>query len=225
LTETVYPLFDGIPGLTRYETSFCTKLHYGAGAWQLGALNAAQRKKLSQAAAARPVHRGPLPSAYGEIIQVLSRNGRATAADVAAATGLHPATARRQLQKVLGSGTLSFRCEVAHGLAGFPIICQWFTRLPAADHVRAAAALAESGSLRLCASTTGPTNFTFMMWLRSAADIMNVERTAGELFPGMEVVESVVVANVAKRVGWILNRDGSAAGSLTVPGTAWQTGH
>lgn len=224
LAESVYPLFDRIPGLTRYETSFCTKLHHGADAWRLGALNAAQRKRLDQLAGNRPAYRGQLPAAFGGIIQVLSRNGRATAADIAEATGLHPATARRQLQKVLDSGTLTFRCEVAHGLAGFPIICQWFVRLPAADHARAAAALAESGNLRLCASTTGSSNFTFMMWLRSAADIMNVERSVGERFPALEVVESVVVATVAKRVGWTLNRDGTAAGNLTVPGEAWGPG-
>lgn len=162
--------------------------------------------------------------AYGEILQVLSRNGRASAADIAAETGLHPATARRQLQKVLGSGSLALRCEVAHGLAGFPIICQWFARLPAAEHSRTASALADSGTLRLCASTTGPTNFTFMMWLRSAADIMNTERSLGERFPALEITESVVVATVAKRVGWILNRNGTAAGNLTVPGEAWKHG-
>ncbi|GAA1919727.1 Lrp/AsnC family transcriptional regulator [Arthrobacter gandavensis] len=224
LAESVYPLFDRIPGLTRYETSFCTQLHHGADSWQLGALNAAQRKKLSQLAGNQPAYRGPLPPAYGEILQVLSRNGRASAADIAAETGLHPATARRQLQKVLGSGSLALRCEVAHGLAGFPIICQWFARLPAAEHSRTASALAESGTLRLCASTTGPTNFTFMMWLRSAADIMNTERSLGERFPALEVTESVVVATVAKRVGWILNRNGTAAGNLTVPGEAWKHG-
>lgn len=221
LVESVYPQLDQVPGLTRYETSYCTKLHTGAYSWRLDTLTPAQRTALQKAADSRKPHRGPLPPKYRPIIQELSRNGRATAAEIAEAVGLHPATARRQLQKILDAGVLSFRCEVANGLTGYPIICQWFARLPASRHDDAAAQLGSLGSLRLCASTTGATNFMFMMWLRTAADIMAVERTAAERIPDLELVESVVIANVRKRVGWMLNRDGTATGEVTVPGDAW----
>lgn len=221
LIESVYPQLDQVPGLTRYETSFCTKLHYGAYSWRLNALAPGQRKALQDAAGTRMPHQGALPPKYRLIIQELCKNGRATAADVAAATGLHPATARRQLQKILDAGVLSFRCEVAHGLTGYPIMCQWFGRLPAGQHDEAATQLEALGTLRLCASTTGATNFMFMMWLRTAADIMAVERAAAERIPDLELVESVVIANVRKRVGWMLNRDGTTTGEVTVPGDAW----
>jgi DNA-binding Lrp family transcriptional regulator len=221
LVESVYPQLDQVPGLTRYETSFCTKLHYGAYNWRLDTLTQGQRKALQQAVGSRSPHHGPLPPKHRQIMQELCRNGRATAADIAVAAGLHPATARRQLQKILDAGVLSFRCEVAHGLTGYPIMCQWFGRLPAGGHAEAAAQLASLGSLRLCASTTGSTNFMFMMWLRTAADIMAVERSAVERIPGLELVESVVIANVRKRVGWMLNRDGTATGEVVVPGDAW----
>lgn len=221
LVESVYPQLDQVPGLTRYESSFCTKLHYGASNWRLEALPARQRRALQDAAGGRTPHRGALPPKYRPIIQELCRNGRATAADIAEAVGLHPATARRQLQKILDAGVLSFRCEVANGLTGYPIICQWSARLPARLHDEAAAQLGFLGSLRLCASTTGATNFMFMMWLRTAADIMAVEQTAAESIPELELVESVVIANVRKRVGWMLNRDGTTTGEVTVPGDAW----
>ncbi|WP_035778093.1 Lrp/AsnC family transcriptional regulator [Arthrobacter sp. 35/47] len=221
LIESVYPQLDQVPGLTRYETSFCTKLHYGAYSWRLDTLTANQRMALQHAAGGRTPYRGALPPKYRPIIQELSRNGRATAAEIAEAIGLHPATARRQLQKILDAGVLSFRCEVANGLIGFPIICQWFARLPASRHEDAAAQLGSLGSLRLCASTTGATNFMFMMWLRTAADIMAVEQSVAERIPDLDLVESVVIANVRKRVGWMLNRDGTTTGEVTVPGDAW----
>lgn len=221
LVETVYPQLDMVPGLIRYESSFCTFLHYGADLWRLNALTASQQQRLKEFALTVEPLSGRLPASYRAIIQELSRNGRATAAEIAASAGLHPATARRQLQKVLASRTLSFRCEVAQTLTGFPVNCVWFGRLPAAEHAEAARTLAGFGKLRLCASTTGSTNFFFSMWLRNAADIMQIERSAGEQLPHLELLESVVIANARKRVGWMLNRDGTATGEVVVPGEAW----
>jgi DNA-binding Lrp family transcriptional regulator len=221
LVDSLYPQLDRIPGLIRYQSSFCTKLHYGAANWQLGTLSPAQQRKLRELAAPAMQYHGPLPASYADIIRQLARNGRATAAEIAEATGLHPATARRQLQRILNSRTMTFRCEVAQGPAGYPIICEWTGKLPAGDHAEAARVLAGFGGLRLCVSTTGDTNFMFMMWLRSAAEIMAVERAAEELIPRLDLVESVVIARVPKRVGWMLNADGTAAGDVVAPGDAW----
>ncbi len=224
LTASVYPQLDGIPGLARYETAFCTRLHGSGGDWQLDALSAEQRSALRAAAGPRPksfAHYVAPPASFGPIVRALGRNARTTAAHIAEETGLHPATARRRLQKVLDSRTLSFRCEVSHRAAGYPVICQWFARLPAGDHDAAAAALATLGALRLCASTTGRTNFTFMMWLRSAADIMTVEQAASRRLPTLEIRESVIIAAIPKRVGWRLDPDGARTGEFVPPGSAW----
>jgi DNA-binding Lrp family transcriptional regulator len=224
LTESVYPQLDRVPGLARYETAFCTRLHGSGGNWQLDALSPDQRAALRAAAGPRPEsfarYVTPPPS-FGPIVRALGRDARTTAAQIAEETGLHPATARRRLQKVLDSHTLSFRCEVSHRAAGYPVVCQWFARLPAADHDAAAAALSSLGALRLCASTTGRTNFTFMMWLRSAADIMTVEQAASRRLPGLEIRESVIIANIPKRVGWRLDPDGARTGEFIPPGSAW----
>lgn len=221
LAESVYPQLDRIPGLIRYQSSFCTKLHYGAADWRLDALSPAQARTLRELSAPPEQYHGPLPASYPDIIRQLARNGRATAAEIAEATGLHPATARRQLQRILNSRTMAFRCEVAQGLAGYPIVCEWTGRLPAGEHDEAARMLAGLGGLRLCASTTGDTNFMFMMWLRGPADIMAAERSIGELIPRLDLVESVVVSRIPKRVGWMLNPDGTASGEVVVPGEAW----
>ncbi|MBT1004080.1 Lrp/AsnC family transcriptional regulator [Paenarthrobacter sp. DKR-5] len=221
LGEMIYPQLDAVEGLVRYETFFCTDLHAGGYAWRLNALSPGQRQQLKQF---RPAPAGPpgtLPPSFRAIIQVLSRNGRATAAEVAASAGLHPATARRQLQRILASGTLSFRCEIAQSVTGHPVTCQWRGRLPAVDHQEAARILSGFGSMRLCASTTGSSNFLFSMWLRNAADIMRVERAVGEQVPRFELRESVVVTNAPKRVGWVLGRDGTATGEVVPPGEVW----
>ncbi|HSN35124.1 MAG TPA: Lrp/AsnC family transcriptional regulator, partial [Arthrobacter sp.] len=81
----------------------------------------------------------------------------------------------------------------------------------------AAAELRSFRNVRLSASTTGRTNFVILMWLHSLADVMNAEQALQLRIPGIELVESVVVLNTAKRVGWMLNPDSTATGAVVVP--------
>lgn len=226
LTHAVYPLLDEVPGLMRYESALCTRLHFSGGDWRLNALTADQQRALRSAAGARSgpgraSSHAPLPDTSWPIVRALGNDPRATAAQIAQDTGLHPATARRRLQGVLSSGAVSFRCEVAQRAAGYPVVCQWFARLPVAEHAVAAEVLHSLGALRLCASTTGRTNFTFLMWLRSAADIMDMEQAVSSQLPHLEIRESVIIANTPKRVGWHLTADGTRSGGYSMPDAAW----
>ncbi|WP_313815278.1 Lrp/AsnC family transcriptional regulator [Citricoccus sp.] len=225
LTDVVYPQLEDIPQLSGYESTFCTRLHRTATDWELDALNPGQRRDLRAAVGPPPAptaHADPLLPSLGPIARILGRNGRASAAQVAAASGLHPATARRRLQRVLSSGILSFRCDVSHRAAGYPVMCQWFARLPAADHDAAAAELARLGALRICASTTGRSNFMFMTWHRAATDIMAMERRASEKLPRLEIRETVIISNIPKRAGWHLDTDGRRQEDFVEVGHHWQ---
>lgn len=221
LTEQVYPQLDRVPGMQRYESSFCTRLHHIAAEWRLGVLDSEQRRRLREAMGERPAHTGPLPSHFAPILRELARDGRASAAQIAEAVGLNHATARRQLRRILDSGAVTIRCETSHRAVGFPVVCQWCCRLPAADHDEAAAALRSLSTLRLCTSLTGAANFGFMMWLRSPADITTIEQRIGARIPRLEVLESVVITEIPKRVGRILRADGRSTGQVVLPGRAW----
>lgn len=221
LSEEIYPQWESLPGLAGFETSFCTRLHANGGGWRLSALSGEQLRALHAAAATAPTRPARVPASFGPILRELERDGRATAAEIAAATGLGPATARRRVREVLGSGALTMRCEVSHRAVGYSLVCQWFARLPVEAHDEAARALASIGALRLCASTTGRANFTFMMWLRSAAEIMAVERAVAQLLPGLELRESVIIAAIPKRVGWQLDREGRRTGHFTPFSAMW----
>ena len=152
-----------MPGLQRYESSFCTRLHHIAAEWRLGVLDAHQHRRLREAAGQSRPYTGRQPSNFAAILRELARDGRASAAQIAEATGLNPATIRRQLRQVLDSGAVTIRCETSHRAVGFPVVCEWFCRLPAAGHKEAVAALRTMTTLRLCTSLTGPANFRFMM--------------------------------------------------------------
>ena len=220
----VMPQFRKIPGLAKYQTSLCTRLHSGGYAWRLNVLDKSQMAALQALAgpeASGPATTGnqgaPLPPSHLDLIPFLARDGRAAAADIARALGRSPATVQRQLNRVLSSGLLSFRCEMAQKYSGYPVTCQWFANVPPGQHETAAAELRSFRNIRLSASTTGRTNFVILMWLHSLADVLNAEQALQLRIPGIQLVESAVVLNAAKRVGWMLNPDSTATGAVVVP--------
>ncbi len=218
------PRFKEIRGLLKYRTSLCTRLHSGGYAWRLNILDKAKQAALKAlagpeaAGSPAPVAGAPLPSSHLDLIPFLARDGRAGAADIARSLGRSPATVQRQLNRVLSSGLLSFRCEIAQKLSGYPVSCQWFANVPPGQHEAAAAELRSLRTVRLSASTTGSTNFVILMWLHSLADVMNAELALQQRIPQIELVESVVILNTAKRVGWMLNPDSTASGAVVVTG-------
>lgn len=214
-----------IEGLTKYQTALCTRLHTSADEWRLNILDKAQLATLRTVGQATPggstqrAGAAPLPPSHLDLLPYLARDGRATAAEIARDLGRHPATVQRQLNRVLASGLLLFRCELAQGYSSFPVTCQWFANVPAGRHEEAAAAFRTISNVRLSASTTGPTNFLIIMWLQSLADVMNAELALQQKVPGIELVESVVMLRTVKRVGWMLNEDTTASGAVVHGGT------
>ncbi|MBT2512667.1 Lrp/AsnC family transcriptional regulator [Arthrobacter sp. ISL-30] len=220
-SNELVPRLKEIPGLTKYHTSLCTRIHTSGYAWRLNVLSRGEQQALRALAgpeAANPSAPDavllPLPESHRALFPFLARDGRATAAEIARALGRNPATVQRQLGRVLASRWLSFRCEVAQKFSGYPITCQWFANVPAGQHEAAATELRAIRNVRFTASTTGRTNFVIIMWLRSLGEVMELELAVQQRIPGIELVESVVMLNTAKRVGWMLNPDSTASGAV-----------
>ncbi|MDP5226318.1 MULTISPECIES: Lrp/AsnC family transcriptional regulator [Arthrobacter] len=212
-TERVLPLVAAADGVLRMESELCTRLHSGGHSWRLAALDKAQIGAFAELARVEPFA-GPVPPAAFDLLPILARNGRAGAADMARELGRSPATVHRQLAKVLGSELLFVRCEVAQGPAGYPVACRWLAKAPAGRHAETAAALSGLRNVRLAASTTGRTNFIIMMWLRTVADVLTAELTLQERIPGIDLVRSTVMMRSVKRVGFVLDPDGTATGEM-----------
>ncbi|AUZ36105.1 AsnC family transcriptional regulator [Arthrobacter sp. PGP41] len=221
-SSRVVSRLKAIEGLTKYQTALCTRLHTSADEWRLNVLDRTQLatlRTLGASAGARtrgPDPQGELPASHLDLLPYLARDGRATAADIARGLGRHPATVQRQLNRVLASGILLFRCEIAQAYSSFPVTCQWFANVPAGRHEAAAAEIRTISNVRLSASTTGPTNFVIIMWLQSLADVMNAELALQQKVPDIELVESVVMLRTVKRVGWMLKEDTTSSGAVVV---------
>ncbi|WP_285727911.1 Lrp/AsnC family transcriptional regulator [Psychromicrobium xiongbiense] len=217
-TEQVLPRVASARGVLGIQSELCTRLYTGGHSWRLAALERDQITAFTQLARVDPVT-DPVSPAALDLLPLLAHNGRAGAADMARELGRSPATVHRQLSRVLGSGLLSIRCEVAQVPAGYPVACRWLAKAPAGRHAQMAASLSGLRNVRLAASTTGRTNFIILMWLRTVADVLTAELTLQERIPEIELVRSTVMMRSAKRVGFMLRPDGTATGEMVaVPG-------
>jgi DNA-binding Lrp family transcriptional regulator len=217
LVGSVLPWIQSVPGVLRTRLRVTTAMHIGGGHQRLDVLDQAQAAVL---AALRMTAERPAaipPSDLPAIFAVLASDGRATARDVAAVTGMHPTTVGRHLKTVVGMGLVDFRCEVAQGLVGCPISCQWYVRAPPAAIPQAVAFLDAHRTLRFCAEVTGSANLTFMLYLQTPADIAEFEARLLRTVPDLRVVDSTLAVRTHKMVGWLIREDSTTGGPVGTP--------
>lgn len=220
LTRFVLDDMAAIEGIERQRTHLATAVHTDGTSWRLDALDKDQKAACEAIAATMGPQPGVTPPKDVEdLIDALARDGRASAAELARQTGRSPATVRRQLGRMIGSGMLRFRCEVAQLTSQWPISCTWVARIPPAEQERTVAALGTLPELRLCISTTGDTNLMFTVWVRSLQHLMRLEQLLGERLPWLGIVDNAVTLRTPKRVGWLLDERGLTTGEV-VPSSA-----
>lgn len=218
MTRDVLPLVRADPAILRSRVTVATRLYAIGSNWRLDVLTPEQQRRVAQLRGGPERPHGAVPPHLEELTAVLQRDGRATAAQVAAATGTHPTTAARHLRQAVGTGLVAVRCELAQEHSGHPVPCQWYVRVPPAQLEAAVRYLRSYRTLRLCASTTGDTNLTFLLWLRTPGEILEVEAGLQAAAPGVQVVESDVGVRTHKRMGWMLRDDSTATGEVVVRG-------
>ncbi|KAB1644812.1 Lrp/AsnC family transcriptional regulator [Gulosibacter chungangensis] len=159
----------------------------------------------------------PLREEDRALIPLLFRNGRASVSEIATELDAHASTISRRLNRVLADPRISLRCDIAPVVLQQPISCQWFCRLPPDRHAAAFKMLREFPNLRFCASTTGQTNFTFVIWVGSPDEIFDVERRVVEQITDLSIAENSVTARFHKRMGWPLDARGRRTGEPVLP--------
>lgn len=206
-----------VPGVQRTRTSLALQIHRQGRDWRLQSLDQHQREGFEAARRQSTAPAGPLPRDRQPIVDLLAVDGRAGAADIARSADRNPATMRRHLARVVGSGLLSFRCEIAQDPTLWGLHCTWLARVPEESKERTVAALATLPELRLCVSTSGETNLLVSVWARSPSDLMRLERLVGDRMPWFSLVESVVMLRTPKRFGWVVDDRGRATGEVIPP--------
>lgn len=221
LSRIIEEKISRVQGIVKIHNMISTKLHRAGDKWRLDRLSDEQRAAAQAWVKAEqeslPVSSTPLGEDQRPVIEALMLDGRASAAEIARTTGLHPATARRYLHKVLASGLLSIRCDLIQRVSASPITAQWFTRLDANLHETAAEALSHDPRTRVVTSITGHANLMVVMWLGSVGEILEAERAIQSAVSGIETQETVVSLRPIKRMGWVLGTEGHVGKKFVSP--------
>lgn len=144
----------------------------------------------------------------------LARDGRASAAEIARALDRPLSTVRRQLSRLLRSDVMRIRCDVAHTLTPYPLSVYWWCKAPSGDVPGVVSRLRVHPRVRQVASIPGPANLIFSTWVHDAEEALRVQEYVEEELAPTRVVESAMVLQMAKRMGWQLGHDGMATGQV-----------
>jgi DNA-binding Lrp family transcriptional regulator len=135
------------------------------------------------------------------LIAALAVDGRAPAADLAAATHWHESTVRRRVEELLRAGLLYFDIDIDDQVLGVRAnVMLWLTIEPSALEA-AGRALAAHPEVPFAAATTGSTNLAASAIFRDTRQLYAYLSTRLAELPGLQAVESAPVIGTVKRAG------------------------
>ncbi|MFC4070763.1 Lrp/AsnC family transcriptional regulator [Actinoplanes subglobosus] len=194
-----------LPGVASSRTQIAVIVHTEGSRWRLERLSDRARQALTGG-------RTP-PSWSGRVFtdedirlyQALSDDPRQPAVLLAEKTGLSPTTVRRRLDRLDAERGISYRCEVARYVSGYPISVSLWCTLPPAETQRAVSKLSGMRETRFCATLSGAANLLVVVWLRSVQDIAGFEARLAVQVPELTITDRAVALWVLKLGGHLLD--------------------
>jgi len=135
------------------------------------------------------------------LIAELARDGRATVAELAAATHWHESTVRRRIEELRRAGLLYFDLDIDDAVLGVSAnVMLWLKVEPAALDA-AGRTVAAHPEIPFAAATTGPTNLAVSAVFRDTRQLYTYLTTSLAELPGLQSVETAPIIGTIKRVG------------------------
>lgn len=209
LSRFILDRVSRLPGAMKVNTQITTRIYVAGSNWRLDALSLAQQARLQTlgpgSTGAQP---SALPNADRSLLLALAPDGRLPVSELAKRTGTSQTATRRRLHRLEREGVVSFRCEIAQHLTGWPVTALMWCRVPLTERRQICDRLARMPKVRLLTATTGETNLFLSTWLHSIDSALDWEERFSAEFPGVEIVDHAIVLRTVKRQGWILDELG-----------------
>ncbi|MDL4776734.1 Lrp/AsnC family transcriptional regulator [Actinomadura xylanilytica] len=138
------------------------------------------------------------------LFDLLSRDGRTSHTELAAATGWSESTVRRRLSSLRRAGALTFLVDVPPAALGYRTEARLWMSVRPSQLTAVAAAMADHPEVSLVALTTGPTNLLAAVNCRDPLDLSRylTERIAS--LDAIRSIETAPVIRTVKRAGALL---------------------
>ncbi|MGW4249285.1 Lrp/AsnC family transcriptional regulator, partial [Nocardia sp. NPDC004722] len=154
------------------------------------------------------------------LIGELSRDGRAAHTALAAALGTSASTVKRRLDELTRLGLLSFRCDFARPLGGWPVAVTFWATAPTAALPEIGHTLIGLPQTRNCAAVSGPHNLVVQAGLHSVAEVTRFENQLATTHPGLVITDRTITLRHEKLLGRILDPHGRSR--AVVPPDIWR---
>lgn len=187
-----------------------------ANRWRLRSLTPTQRRELEDG---EPPPRASTPSweltrADRDLIDALARDGRLSYTDLAAQTSLSEPTVRRRVNRLLASGRVELRCELAQVASGWPETAVLWIVAPADRLRQMARSMVGIPEIRAVVSVAGPANLLVFTWLRNVADLPRLEELLTRRCPGVTITDRAFCLHTMKLAGRLLDGNGRSTGHV-----------
>ncbi|MER6514915.1 Lrp/AsnC family transcriptional regulator [Nonomuraea sp. NPDC001636] len=135
------------------------------------------------------------------LLAELSRDGRTSHADLAAATGWSESTVRRRMEQLCAAGALFFDMDVLPQLLDYRVEAQLWMSVPPADLDATGRALAEHPEIAFAGATTGPTNLAASVVCRDDTAFYRYLTDSLGALPAIRHIETAPIIRTIKRAG------------------------
>lgn len=215
---------DRVDHIRSTRSRIASSMYVEGSRWRIGELPAPtvtilQRVAAQQFGPVTPDARGGAPDSVKAIVNQLSRDGRASIAELAEGSGLSQTSTRRKLAQLLASRTIIVRTDVSGPSVGWPVQVYLWAHTPVKSLNETVQALAGLRELRLTATVTAGPNLALCAWLRTAEEVHRLELEIAARLPQVEIVDRLIVLRAIKRMGQLIDETGTAAG--VVPINVW----
>lgn len=215
LTSFLLDTMGDLEGVRSKTSRIVTGVYKRGDEWRLDSLDPSQVQSLTRLSSGRGSNtKRSAPRDPSLILGILERDGRAATAEIAREIGRDASSVHRQINALLSSGMLTFRCDLAQSPSGWPISCTWYAKVPHMDRDKAGALIRSLPRARMCLSITGETNLVFSIWARSIDEIPKLEYLIESKTENLTLSDSSVTLRTHKRMGWLLDKEGRSTGEL-----------
>jgi DNA-binding Lrp family transcriptional regulator len=213
-------VFGRLPGVLRRRINPITKIFRLSSHWRSGALDQPARRALEAQSQKTSRHHTP-DGVDARLLEALSVDGRAGWQQIADAVDISPQTAKRRVTRLIDSGFMTLRCDTSEReRAGLQeVIVDWSVPIDVIDEV--GAQMAQNPMCRVSCQVLASANLTTTLWVHDFAQVQEHEAQVLAIAPRASVIERQTVLRSCKRMGQILDVDGTRRS--TVPVSWWAT--
>lgn len=196
-----------LPGVRKVRTHMATRVFDASRRWRLRVLARGSAAALSPGAAPAESTR-PMDDLDRRLFSALSVDGRAPYPELADQVGTTARTVQRRLARLVATGDVDFRCDLARPLAGWRAAAVLWLEMPDDLLEATGRALLAWPETRTCAAVAGPSNMLLTVGLHGASDLHPLATRLRREFPHIRILDRQMVLRQSKLYGRVLDASG-----------------